>query len=756
LALPPDREGRGRLLRLLRQVRADWISGVLDQSIHSVVLDLDKELRGDAVAHPWSSIAELPDRTRRRLPPGQSVTSLFDRVGGGLLILGEAGSGKTITLLELARDLLNRAEADSKLGIPVYFNLSTWNQRLTLGEWLAKEFSRYDVSRKQARIWLRAQRVLLLLDGLDEVRPESRAACIEAINAFKRNIGTSGIAVCSRLDEYSALRPLRLELRGAACLEPLSPEQVEAYLARSGPRLGALREVLRTDQQLQTLASTPLMLSIMSLAYHDLPAEALQGEALDSLEERRTHLFTAYVRRMFARLGERRLPFPPPRTLHWLTWLARGMRRHSESLFLIERLQPDWLPVRAERQAYTIVSRILSGAAVGLVLGLSLYLGLAVVQGRREPFAPEADFVNRVGLGLLLGVADGFMAGVVDAWRFERSLSRAETRIGRTALQVGVDLVAYVVVLGLVGWLLLTGIGQLDPLSGLIVGVLLGLLFGLVFGLHDSRRDATDDIRTVEAVRWSWTGAALGVRTGLARGMAAGLLLGLAGVLVGGSLLPQDWITLVIFCLLVGLIGSAGGGLLGATLGGLRESPLPTKTRPNQGIVLSIGNSLLSGLTAGLALGTGFGIAVGISAGWGSGVTAGVMGGLFFGMLAALGRGMLDVLQHYTLRLLLVIRGYTPADYGRFLDYTVGLVLLRRAGGGYLFVNRLLLDYFAEGNAASVNLPEAMSLSEEPGILGVRRANRERETRFCTALPGHSEAQAHRRGSLSVSSVFPW
>jgi predicted NACHT family NTPase len=51
---------------------------------------------------------------------------VFDRLGGGLLILGAPGSGKTTALLELARHLLDKAEADEHQPIPVVFNLVSW------------------------------------------------------------------------------------------------------------------------------------------------------------------------------------------------------------------------------------------------------------------------------------------------------------------------------------------------------------------------------------------------------------------------------------------------------------------------------------------------------------------------------------------------------------------------------------------------------------------------------------------------------
>jgi hypothetical protein len=36
-----------------------------------------------------------------------------------------------------------------------------------------------------------------------------------------------------------------------------------------------------------------------------------------------------------------------------------------------------------------------------------------------------------------------------------------------------------------------------------------------------------------------------------------------------------------------------------------------------------------------------------------------------------------------------------PLDYVRFLDYCAERIFLRKIGGGYVFVHRLLLEYFA-------------------------------------------------------------
>jgi predicted NACHT family NTPase len=95
----------------------------------------------EAEESPWEQIIELPDQTSRPLPSGRPIEA-FDEVGRSLLILGAPGSGKTITLLELTRDLIQRAEPDPSQPIPVVFLLSSWaEKRQPLLDWLTEELS---------------------------------------------------------------------------------------------------------------------------------------------------------------------------------------------------------------------------------------------------------------------------------------------------------------------------------------------------------------------------------------------------------------------------------------------------------------------------------------------------------------------------------------------------------------------------------------------------------------------------------------
>jgi hypothetical protein len=54
------------------------------------------------------------------------------------------------------------------------------------------------------------------------------------------------------------------------------------------------------------------------------------------------------------------------------------------------------------------------------------------------------------------------------------------------------------------------------------------------------------------------------------------------------------------------------------------------------------------------------------------------------------------VIKHYAVRLILWRNGYMPLNLVAFLDHCARLILLKKVGGGYIFINRMLLEYFAD------------------------------------------------------------
>jgi hypothetical protein len=79
---------------------------------------------------------------------------------------------------------------------------------------------------------------------------------------------------------------------------------------------------------------------------------------------------------------------------------------------------------------------------------------------------------------------------------------------------------------------------------------------------------------------------------------------------------------------------------------------------------------------------------MGVAISWIVGLISGLVGGLSVG-----GRAWL---QYHFLRRLLRHQDLIPKDYVRFLDYAAERVYLRKVGGGYIFVHRLLQEYFCD------------------------------------------------------------
>lgn len=101
-----------------------------------------------------------------------------------MLILGAPGTGKTNLLLELAQSLIAEAKRDDARPIPIVFSLSRWTLGKgvrTLAECLKDDLAaEYGLARATADALVWQDRILPLLDGLDEVAQDRRSACISA------------------------------------------------------------------------------------------------------------------------------------------------------------------------------------------------------------------------------------------------------------------------------------------------------------------------------------------------------------------------------------------------------------------------------------------------------------------------------------------------------------------------------------------------------------------------------------------------
>ena len=81
------------------------------------------ETRSDAVEDdPLNCLVQLQQRPVGVVSSSASIMYTFEELGSELLILGEPGVGKTTLILELAQQLVTRAEKDANRPIPLCFS----------------------------------------------------------------------------------------------------------------------------------------------------------------------------------------------------------------------------------------------------------------------------------------------------------------------------------------------------------------------------------------------------------------------------------------------------------------------------------------------------------------------------------------------------------------------------------------------------------------------------------------------------------
>ncbi len=187
---------------LIDTVQNNWIDSVFEQSLYrSVLLELGKEATPNAVIRPWGVVVQAFDGSEHVASQGTKISEVFKKTNNWLLILGVAGAGKTTTLLELAKELLDCCRSDATQPVPVVLRLSSWdNSNGTLETWLVTELeSKYRIPQDVCTKWLEENALTLLLDGLDEAQTARRKALFRGSMSFADNAVWALLLVRERL-----------------------------------------------------------------------------------------------------------------------------------------------------------------------------------------------------------------------------------------------------------------------------------------------------------------------------------------------------------------------------------------------------------------------------------------------------------------------------------------------------------------------------------------------------------------------------
>lgn len=642
---------------LLANVWRIWIMDVFEYIMHdNPVMDIQIKLIPDVIPDPWDSVK--PRKSDAKVVrPDIPIIDIFDGALGQLLILGSPGSGKTVALLNLARTLLNRAQLDDAEPIPLVLVLSSWKEDISFEDWILEELRlKYYVPSKIGQQLIQEQAFTLLLDGLDELESQYQEDRIHKINDYLAEQLRTKIAVCARTDAYMSLKTT-LRLREAIELQPLDERQIVQYLNHVGDDGAKIQRLIDADKPLRELAHSPLMLRIMVQAFANVPAQDVPD--FGNIDTQRNHLLGAYVNQTLAHVSND-APYSKQELLGYLHEIAQKMLEHQTGVFYIEAISPNWL-TRIDYRHYVRQLRILVTFLSVSIMYLLPQLITSVLSGSpRDPSSGLLAFAIVTGLfatsrllkyhSILTHVVIGFVVATLNM--IERNLLFNPSVMTNLFL-----LIVDTTYTGMFSY----GIWQtFHVLGGSMNHVT--ILERLQFERSE--------------VKWTF------------------FLVGFAP----GGLFPQLFANVEATLLMRGLaflLGAVTLGLLALFMSGHVSKSVENRITPNQGIKDTHKSALQMSLLFSLGMFLWIFMSVILIASWQTALinSLNMLLRVFFPVWLVFGG--YSLLQHLIIRNTLSRRGTIVWELPKFLDFAASLILLRKVGGGYIFMHRYLLEYFA-------------------------------------------------------------
>ncbi|MFT5982463.1 MAG: hypothetical protein ACI9RM_000895 [Ulvibacter sp.] len=445
-----------------------------------------------------------------------------------IYVLGEAGTGKSHLTKQYVVKLLKDESVDQK--IPLYLPAASWEESNNFVGWIISTFEKmHDIPKSiiEGVINNYKERVILVIDGLDEIQEGQRQSFVKELNKYSAE---NRILVSCRFTDYNSLKGnMKVRADMALRLKALDPKQISEIIKSNSP--DKFSEIKRKG--ISEYLKTPLLLGLYIYTLTLGDEVDFESEENKKPEDK---LWQEYINIFYAlkkdgivqpknQVGEIESEgkYNDAPSNFKFEFDQKSLQKYGANLaskittthFTLSSIQPSSISDRYGKVTYVLITQV--------VLGLITSIGLGLVMGG------PLEFLTGGLLGGILSAIFFMVTHFKSVFKFHgnETISNSKANSAKDNVKKMAHLLCYFLFLmfGFTFYFCLSGkrsdmhdffqYSDLLAVGDFPIALTFSAIFTLILGFHQIRHNLDNDIRLIDSKKMISGNLGYGVLHGL-------------------------------------------------------------------------------------------------------------------------------------------------------------------------------------------------------------------------------------------------